>query len=440
MPEDAIIKEEDKFHEVQGEPFDSAVCPGCGCLCEDIDLTLKDGRVAQIFHACSWGLSKFHLGHRFLKEPKNAKVVVPMLRGNNGRHYPISFEEACGKAAGLMVGASRIIFMGLCQSTFDAQLKAAALIKHLGATVYPSEGGLLTPFFKAIKHQPLRTASLEEIRQLAGTIIFWGANPLHSCPRLPARYAVFVAGINAPDRQISRKVFYADPLENDVSLFGQRIPIETENELPLLNTLNKVIEEESFAIPADIKGVVDAVSGSPFVAIFAGRGISYGREPQALMDGLVRLCNTINRRTPCALIPMVSDYNGMGLYYALIRAGLDLAAPDVVGSDLRHYQPRSGDVLLTMGSDPFWFFSDEQRKEILKKEISSVSISPLQNQTTHAATVVIPVAMSGVESRGLAYRMDGFPVWLSKIIASSAPTDLAVLEALEAHLEGDAHG
>ena len=440
MPEDAIIKEEDKFHEVQGDPVDSAVCPGCGCLCEDIDLTLKEGQVAQVFHACSWGLSKFHLGHRFLKEPKNAKAVVPMLRNGAGKPFPISFEEAYGKAADLLSGAARTVFLGLCQSPFGAQLKAAALIKRLGAMVYPSEGGLLTPFFNAIKHQPFRTASLEEVRQLAGTIIFWGANPLHSCPRLPARYAVFVAGINAPDRQISRKIFYADPLENDVSLFGQRIPVETENELSLLNTLNKVIEEESFAIPADIKGVVDAVSSSPFVAIFAGRGVSYGREPQVLMEGLVQLCNTINRRTPCALIPMVSDYNGMGLYYALIRAGLDLSDPDVVGSDLHQYQPRNGDVLLTMGSDPFWFFTEDQRKEILEKEIPSISISPLQNQTTHAATVVIPVAMSGVEAKGLAYRMDGFPVWLSQVVATSAPTDLTVLEAIETHLKGDACG
>ena len=93
-----------------------------------------------------------------------------------------------------------------------------------------------------------------------------------------------------------------------------------------------------------------------------------------------------------------------------------------------------------MGSDPFWFFSDEQREGILEKGIPSISISALQNQTTHTATVVIPVAMSGVETKGLAYRMDGFPVWLSKVVATSTPTDLTVLEALEAKLDGEAHG
>ena len=431
MPEDAIIKEEDRFHEAEGEPFDSAVCPGCGCLCEDIDLTLREDHVVQIFNSCSWGLSKFHLGHRFLREPKHAKLVFPSRKEPSGNILPISFDEAYKDASSLLKGAKRVVFFGLCQTTFDAQLKAVSLIKRLESLVFPSEGMLLGPFFKAIKSQPYRMATLEEIRQLATTIIFWGANPLHSCPRLSSRYAVFVAGINAPDRHIGRKVFYADPYENDMSGFAQRIPIDVDNELERLQTLTEIIEEESFSIPKDLENVVRAIEASPFVAIFVGRGIAYQKDPQAMMDGLVRLCNVIQRRTPCALLPVISDFNALGLYQAFILRGIDPAESPLLKGDLQTYKPEDGDVLFCVGSDPFWFFKEEQLSSIKALNLPVIAISALQNQTTHNASLVIPVAMTGIEAEGLAFRLDGVSVWLRKILPTAQPTDLSVLTAIE---------
>ena len=435
LPEDAIIKEEDRFHQAEGTPFDSAVCPGCGCLCEDVDLTLKDDQVVQTFNACSWGLSKFHLGHRFLREPKHAKLVFPSRKEPGGRPFPISFEEAYETAAAYLKTARRVVFFGLCQSTFDAQLKAVSLAKRLGAILYPSEGMLLTPFFKALQTQPYRTATLEEIRQLATTVIFWGANPLHSCPRLTSRYAVFVAGINAPDRHISRKVFYADPYENDMGGFAFHLPFDRENELETLDTLTEIIEEESFFIPKNLEGIARAIEASPFVALFVGRGIAYHDAPQALMDGLVKLSNVIHRRKPCALLPVISDFNAMGLYFALLQQGIDPAASPTVEGDLQTYQPVEGDALVCVGSDPFWFFKEKQIAEIHSLNLSVIAVSSLQNQTVHSASLVIPVAMTGVEAEGLAYRMDGIPVWLRKAFPSAQPTDLDVLNAIEKRME-----
>jgi len=431
LPEDAIIKEEDRFHEAEGEPINSAVCPGCGCLCEDIDLTIEDGKVVQIFNACSWGLSKFHLGHRFLRKPKRAKCVFPSREDPSGRALPISFEEAINNATARLKAAKRVVMSGLCQTTFDAQLAAISLMKRLDAVVYPSEGMLLTPFFKALKSLPYRTATLEEVRQLATTVIFWGVNPLHSCPRLVTRYAVFVAGINAPDRHISRKVFYADPYENDTGGFALRIPLTAENERDILSTLTDVIEEESFSIPKDLEAVARAIEASPFVALFVGRGIAYQENPQALMDGLVRLSNAISRRRACALLPAVSDFNAMGFYFALLQSGIDPAGDPRVKGDLREYEPAKGDVLLCVGSDPIWFFTEAQITALRSMEIPVIAVSALRNQTTHAASLVIPVAESGVEAEGLTYRMDGIPIWLKKSLPSAQPTDLAVLTALE---------
>ncbi len=431
MPEESIIKEEDRFHEAKGEPFDSAVCPGCGCLCEDIDLTLENNRVVQAFHACSWGLSKFHLGHRFLREPKHAKLVFPARKEPTGGPLPVSYEEGYEQAAAFLLQANRVVFFGLCQMTFDAQLLAISLIKHFNATVYPSEGMLLTPFFKALKQHPAGIATQEEIRQLATTIVFWGANPLHSCPRLSPRYAVFAAGINAPERHIARKAFYTDPYENDTGFFALRIPITPENEVDRAKELTEIIEEGSFSVPKELDALVKAIESSPFVALFVGRGIAYSATPDALMEALFALRNAINQKKPCVLLPVISDFNAMGFYLALIQSGIDPAESPQVCADLLAYQPKKGDTLICIGSDPFWFFSDAQREAIQSLYIPVVSISSLQNQTTHAADLVLPVALTGVEAEGLAYRMDGVPIFLRQVIPTAQPTDFTVLKAIQ---------
>ena len=438
MAEESIIKEEDRFHEAEGEPFDSAACPGCGCLCEDIDLTLKNNQVVQAFHACSWGLSKFHLGHRFLREPKHAKLVFPTRKEPSGRPLPVSYEEGYEQAAAFLSQANRVVFFGLCQMTFEAQILAISLIKHFNATAYPSEGMLLNPFFKGLKRHPAGIATLEEIRQLATTIVFWGANPLHSCPRVSPRYAVFAAGINAPERHIGRKVFYADPYENDTGSFAQRIPITPEKEMDHVKELTEIIEEGSFSVPKELNALVKAIESSPFVALFVGRGIAYSATPDALMEALFGLRKAINQRKPCVMLPVISDFNAMGFYLALTHSGIDPTESPRVCADLLAYQPKEGDTLICIGSDPFWFFSDTQREAIQSLHIPIVSISSLQNQTTHAADLVLPVALTGVEAEGLAYRMDGVPIFLRQVVPTAQPTDFAVLKAIRERTHGEA--
>ena len=436
MVEESIIKEEDRFHEAEGTAFDSAVCPGCGCLCEDIDLTLDEGRVIQAFHACSWGLSKFHLGHRFLREPKHAKLVVPTRKEANGKAHPISYEEGYEETISILKSAERVIFFGMCQSTFDAQIEAVSLLKRLNAILYPSEGLLLTPYFKALKESNAGIATLEEIRQLATTLIFWGANPLHSSPRLASRYAVFVAGINAQDRHISRKVFYADPYENDTGSFAQHISFEPGQELKLILDLVEIIDEGAFTIPKELTPLIQSIEASPFVALFVGRGVAYSKEPDQVISALFKLRNAIAKKTACVLLPIISDFNGLGLYRALAQSGIDPSDSPLIQGDLLNYQPQKGDALLCIGSDPFWFFSEEQTSALNHLKIPVVALSALQNQTTHAADVVLPVALSGVEAEGLAFRMDGISVFLRKILPAAQPTDITVLRTLSQKLKG----
>src|SRR5659263_537494 len=55
--------------------------------------------------------------------------------------------------------------------------------------------------------------------------------------------------------------------------------------------------------------------------------------------------------------------------------------------------------------------------------IPVVQIDPYWNRTTEVATVVIPVAICGVEVEGTAYRMDGVSLRMRKMIEPTHPPD-----------------
>jgi formylmethanofuran dehydrogenase subunit B len=56
-----------------------------------------------------------------------------------------------------------------------------------------------------------------------------------------------------------------------------------------------------------------------------------------------------------------------------------------------------------------------------------VSLSPFANRTTGGSQVVLPVALTGLEAADVAYRMDGLPVLLRKLLPTAFPTDREIL-------------
>jgi len=53
------------------------------------------------------------------------------------------------------------------------------------------------------------------------------------------------------------------------------------------------------------------------------------------------------------------------------------------------------------------------------------------------AKVVIPTAKVGIETEGTAYRMDGVPIRVKKILNSIYPSDEEVLDRIIAKIKGE---
>jgi len=57
-----------------------------------------------------------------------------------------------------------------------------------------------------------------------------------------------------------------------------------------------------------------------------------------------------------------------------------------------------------------------------------IQIDAFETYTTHLCEVVFPSAMAGVEAEEIAYRMDGIPLKLSRLLESPYPSDREILK------------
>jgi formylmethanofuran dehydrogenase subunit B len=92
---------------------------------------------------------------------------------------------------------------------------------------------------------------------------------------------------------------------------------------------------------------------------------------------------------------------------------------------------REVDAILVAGADLWWFLPEEQLQDLRHRQVPLVVLSPFANRTASQAQVVLPVALAGVETAELAYRMDGLPLVLKKLVPSARPPDHQVLADLD---------
>jgi len=81
-----------------------------------------------------------------------------------------------------------------------------------------------------------------------------------------------------------------------------------------------------------------------------------------------------------------------------------------------------------VASDPAAHFPAEAVEHLAS--IPVVQLDPFPNLTTAFARIQIPVAVSGIDAEGTAYRMDGVPLRLRKVLDRGYPDDVTILSEI----------
>jgi formylmethanofuran dehydrogenase subunit B len=405
-------------------------------LCDDLDVTLEDGRITAVANVCLWGAGKFLATKKFRTKSPRSRLTACQVR-RRGRFQEVRYEEALEDAAALLAKARRPLIFGLTNSGVGAQAAALQLARGLKARLEPGDLGFMAPFYAAVKTHGLLWAPLEVIRDEADTVVFWGANPIHAAPRHLVRYAVFARGRFTELGLEDRRVAAVDIYPTEISRFCRPfVQIQPGQELALAAELHGRLSgkaPEATAV-AGAPELALALSQATYGVMFLGRGVSYG-PGRELVQRLAGLAARLNRERPFVLLPLPGDFNSAGLYHLLLRELGSPGAPDfrAGGEVVSHFTPvdfKEVDAVVVAGADLLWFMPEDQIQDIERRRVPLVVLSPFANRTTARAAVQFPVALEGVETPEEAYRLDGLPVPLKAIVSSPWPAARRVLDDL----------
>ena len=399
---------------------------------------MVDGRIDQVANICLWGAGKMLSHKRFHPKKERRRLSEPQLK-HHGLWQTVTYEAAITKAAEILVKAKRPVIYGLTNSGSRAQAAALDLARRAKARLEPADLTFKAPYYQSLIKYGLFWAPLEVIRDEADTLLFWGANPLHSCPRHVVRYSIFARGKfterGIEERRLAAVDLHRTELAGLVQLF---LEIDPGEELKLLQGLLDTLIYGKTSKVRGVRRLADFLQEATYGVIFFGRGLSYG-PANALLDGLARLAAWFNRRMPFILFPLSADFNSAGLYHLLLRELGTPFAPDfsAAPSFTAHADQvdlTAVDALVVVGADLFWFLSAAAINDLKARRVPVVVISPFANRTTGHAEVVVPVALAGLETPEVAFRMDGLPLYLPEIISSPLWPDSQVLRTLTAAL------
>lgn len=415
--------------------WESHICPGCACLCDDVDLVAADGRLLTAHNVCAWGTAKFLGSKKFHPGQPRRRLVTPFVR-HRGRREEVSEAAALSQAAELLARARRPVIYGLTACGSRAQEAALALARRLRARLEPADLSLMAPYFQALLGEEIHHASLDFLRDEADTVLYWGANPLHSCPRHLTRYTVFARGRfterGAEDRRLAAVDVHRTELARFCQVFVRVAPGQD------LELIRAVHDRLAGAAGASVKGaerLAEFLRQGEVRVIFAGRGLAYGDGGAACFAALAALARAVRPQGRCFLFPLATDFNSMGLYHLLLTRLGSPFAPDFGAGDAPVFQTQplawgEVDAILVTGADLFWQLPEETRRELSRRQVPVVAIGPWEDRTVARAAVALPAALEGLEVEEVAYRQDGLPVFLRAVLPPPAPAAHQVLAHL----------
>jgi len=170
--------------------------------------------------------------------------------------------------------------------------------------------------------------------------------------------------------------------------------------------------------------LVDRMKGAKVGCVFYGLGLNQSEGRHMNVDAMYSLVSELNHHTKFACNPMRGCFNVTGANMVTTwQTGYPFAVDFSRGYP--RYNPgeytavdllarEEVDAALIMGSDPASTFPLEAARHLSK--IPVVTLERKETPTSMISKVVIPVATSGIETDGTAYRMDYVPLKLRKVV------------------------
>jgi formylmethanofuran dehydrogenase subunit B len=418
--------------------IEDSTCTFCGCVCDDIDITVKDNHIVDAKRACVLGKAWFYNHHA---DDRPSCLV-------EGR--PATVEEGVERAARILTEAKYPIIYGLSDTTSEAQRVAVGIGDAIGGTVDTTTSVCHGPSGMAFQGVGEVTCTLGEVANRGDLIIFWGGNPAESHPRHFSKYSLMPKGMFVPNGRKDRTAVGVDVRKTKTAkamdLFFQIKPRSDFEALWTLRALAKGIDIDPEQVKSDTgielsrwKDLMDRMKAAKFGVILFGMGLTMTRGKHLNSEALLCLVRDMNAFTRFVAKPMRGHGNVTGAdnvvtwqtgypFGVNMSRGYPRFNPgEYTTSDT--LARREADAAMLIACDPMANFSQPAREWL--QSIPYIALDPKDTPTTRSATVVFTTATYGINTPGTVYRMDDVPIYLRPAFPSSHPSDFDVLSAIQ---------
>ena len=408
-----------------------AACLACGCLCDDIRVEAREGRVVGAEHACPIGLAWF------LAPRPGEGHPAASIEGQ-----PATVDEALDRAAEILAGAKSPVVWGLSGSTIESARLAVALADRLGAVVDVAGDPVATASLAAFRRVGRVSASLGEVKDRANVVVFWGGDPAATHPRHRERYSVEPRGRFIPEGRAGRFVAVVGGDGSSVGDADLVVPMAPEHEAEAVDYLRAkgrglAVEPARWTLPAGTSAALgllaDRLLMARYGALFLGPGVG-----PAAIEPLDRLVRDLNDGRRFVSLDLGSPGNRSGASSVLCWQAGAPSGVDFGSGSPRHLPGEATlatrlargevDAVLIVSDDPMKHL-DVRGLDSLTK-VATIRIAPGATDPSHPSTVAFDVARPGIESGGTVERVDGVMLPLRPAISAALPTDRDILEAL----------
>jgi Formylmethanofuran dehydrogenase subunit B len=146
----------------------AVTCPVCGCLCDDIELSIEDGKIVKVKNGCAMCESKF------LSHNSEHRIRKPLIR-KNGELVEASMEEAVKKAAEILAGANYPILYGWSSTSCEATRVGLESAEEIGGVIDNTAVVCHGPSILSIQEIGIPSCTLGQIRHRADLVVYWGS-------------------------------------------------------------------------------------------------------------------------------------------------------------------------------------------------------------------------------------------------------------------------
>jgi len=399
--------------------YTDVVCPFCGCLCDDLEVTVEGNEITGTKGTCAISRAKF------MSHSEN-KVEAPTVAGKKA-----SLKKAVEAAAKILAEAKRPLVYGLSSTECEAIACCVELAEITGGVVDNTASVCHGPTILALQQVGESKTSLGEVKNRADLVVFWGSNPSAAHLRHLTRYSAMPKGMYTPEGRKSRYIVAVDVRATSMARLADKfVKVDHGGDFELLLALRAAvrgtkIKEDVSGVPTEeINALAKKMKAAKMGIVFFGLGLTQSDGRHMNIDAAVGLVAELNHHTKFVLTPMRGHYNVAGANTVTTwQTGYPYAVDFARGYP--RYNPGEytavdmlargePDAIVVVASDPGATFPAESAAYLAK--VPTITLEQKITPTTMMSEVVIPVATAGLEVEGTAYRMDGISLRLNKVV------------------------